>query len=130
VSGSAWQKAWTAPSVLGENAAFDTNSTPEVPIDTKAAPGVTTPTPQAAAALSPPPPATTQRPATPHFALSSARNSPEDWLPSTSRGIWARLRPVASSRSSDQSRFATSSQSVPELSDISETWWPVRRRRT
>ena len=26
-------------------------------------------------------------------------------------------------------RPATSSQSVPEASDISETWWPVRRKR-
>ena len=115
---------------MGEKAALETKSTPEVPIETKAEPGVTTPTPQAAAALSPAPPATTTVPATPQRWQSSARSSPEAALPSTSRGICARVSPVAASRSSDQSRRATSSQSVPEASDISETCRPVSRKRT
>ncbi len=116
--------------MFGENFAFDTKSTPDVPIDTKAEPGVTTPTPQAAAALSPAPPATTAAPCTPQRRARSARNSPETALPSTSRGICARVSPVASRRSSDQSRAATSSHSVPAASDISDTWWPVSRNRT
>ena len=62
VSGIAWQKACTAPSVLGEKRAFETKSTPDVPIETNAVPGRTTPTPQAAAALSPAPPAPTPLP--------------------------------------------------------------------
>ena len=77
VSGMAWQKAWTAPSVFGEKRALETKSTPEVPIETKAVPGVTTPTPQAAAALSPAPPATTTAPPTPQRAARSGRRSPE-----------------------------------------------------
>ena len=110
VSGMAWQKACTAPCVLGEKRAFETKSTPEVPIETKALPGRTTPTPQAAAALSPAPPATTTGPATPQRSARAGRRSPEAALPSTRRGMWARVRPVASRRSSDQSRAATSSQ--------------------
>ena len=93
------------PPVFGEKAAFETKSTPEVPSETKAEPGVTTPTPQAAAALSPAPPATTTGAAdAPAARRGSGRRSPEGALPSTRRGIWARVRPVASSRSSDQSR--------------------------
>ena len=59
VSGRAWQKACTAPAVLGENLALDTKRTPDVPSDKKEALGRTAPMPQAEAALSPPPPATT-----------------------------------------------------------------------
>ena len=129
VSGIAWQKACTAPAVLGEKRSLETKSTPEVPSETKAVPGATAPTPQAAAALSPAPPATTDRPAhapargelgqelarrlrCPRRAAASARGD----------------RPVAASRSSDQSRAATSSQNVPAASDMSETWSPVRRQ--
>ena len=122
VSGIAWQKACTAPSVFGEKRAFETKSTPDVPSDTKAEPGTTTPTPQAAAALSPAPPATTTGPAhAPALGERRAGGRPRAALPSTSRGMWARVSPVVSSRSSDQSRLATSSQSVPAASDISET---------
>ncbi len=43
---------------LGRNLSFDTNMTPDVPMETSAALSVTAPMPQAAEALSPPPPAT------------------------------------------------------------------------
>ncbi len=41
----------------------------------------------------------------------------------------ARVRPVAASNASDQSRLATSSHSVPAASDISDTFAPVSCRR-
>lgn len=59
VLGMAWQKAWTAPDVLGLKRALLTKMTPDVPSDTKPSPGRVAPMPQAAAALSPAPPATT-----------------------------------------------------------------------
>ena len=43
--------------------------------------------------------------------------------------MWARLRPVAASMGSDQSRLPVSSQSVPAASDMSLTASPVSRRR-
>ena len=42
----------------------------------------------------------------------------------------ARVSPVAASMVSDQSRFATSSQSVPALSDMSLALSPVSASRT
>jgi len=100
-----------------------------VPSETKPPPGATAPMPTALAALSPPPPATTTLPWMPQRAHSSFFSSPEGWLPSTSRGMCARVRCVPASIGSDQSRRATSSQSVPAASDISETFSPVSRRR-
>ena len=80
--GRAWQKAWTAPAVLGEKRAFETNSTPDVPSDRKAEPGVTAPMPQAEAALSPPPPAMSGARAMPQRARNSSRSRPVPSLPS------------------------------------------------
>ena len=131
VSGMAWQKACTAPSVLGEKRALETKSTPEVPIETKAVPGRDDADAAGGRGVvagaagdhdrpvdAPAPGELGQELAGGGAALDEARH------------VRARMRPVASSRSSDQSRAPTSSQKVPEASDISETWWPVSRRRT
>ena len=50
-------------------------------------------------------------------------------LPSARAGMCERVSPVAASMASDQSRRATSSQSVPAASDMSLTLAPVRRNR-
>ena len=100
------------------------NSTPEVPSEPKESPGRIAPRPTAPAALSPAPPASTARPM-PQRAASSARRMPAGALPSTSRGMAARDSPVAARAPSDQSRAATSSQSVPDASDISSISSPV-----
>jgi hypothetical protein len=78
-------------------------------------------------ALSPPPPATTTEAFSPQRAATCGSRVAETSQPSTSVGIWLRDRPHLSSRASDQSRFATSSHSVPAASDISETFFPVIR---
>ena len=65
----------------------------------------------------------------PQRSASSRRNCPEGALPSTSAGIWSRRMPLAASSEGDQSRAATSSQLVPEASDISPTRSPVSQSR-
>ena len=79
--------------------------------------------------MSPPPPATTTCAGRPQRPASAMRNVPEGADPSTRRGMCPRDRPVAASRSSDQSRAPVSNQLVPEASDISATWSPVNQSR-
>jgi hypothetical protein len=59
VFGTQWQKAWTAAVVLGAKPAVVAQSTPEVPSDTNASPGLIAPSAIAPAALSPALPAIT-----------------------------------------------------------------------
>eukprot|EP00042_Codosiga_hollandica_P002803 m.930314 g.930314 ORF g.930314 m.930314 type:complete len:357 (-) comp174465_c0_seq1:7-1077(-) len=96
----------------------------------KPSPGCVAPMPMALAALSPAPPATTTSAPRPQAFASSGFSTPLGSLLSTRRGICARVRPQAANSSSDQSRRATSSHSVPAASDGSETLSPVSCRRS
>ena len=70
--GSAWQKACSVRSGRLTKRSVVEKITPEVPTETKPAPGATAPTPTAAAALSPAPPATgTRRPARPQASATA-----------------------------------------------------------
>ena len=70
--GSAWQKACRVRSGREMKRSVTEKTTPDVPIETKPAPGAVAPTPTAAAALSPAPPATGMRlPARPQAAAIS-----------------------------------------------------------
>src|SRR3712207_3546558 len=82
VFGREWQKACTALSGLGEKRSFETNSTPDVPSETKAELGVTVPTPQAEAGLSPPPPAITGSTSIFQRLASTDRSFPVTSVPS------------------------------------------------
>ncbi|MNX44017.1 hypothetical protein D3C86_744950 [compost metagenome] len=128
--GSAWQKACIACAGFGRKRSVETNTTPEVPSETKPCPGSTSPMPTALAALSPAPPAIFTPSRSPQRAASSGLSSAETSLPSTSRGMWSRVSPVAASSSSDQSRAPTSSHSVPAASDISLTASPLSMKRS
>ena len=130
VCGRQWQKACTARSGAGFGSASQTNTTPEVPSDTNPCPGRTQPMPTAPAALSPAPPATGMPGGKPSSVAASARNRPETASPSTSRGMCRSFSPVASRSAGDHCRAATSSHSVPEASDGSETASPTRQRRS
>jgi len=57
----------------------------------------------------------------PQRSASAGRSVPVASEPSTNRGIAATDNPVASSMAGDHARCATSSQSVPAASDISDT---------
>ena len=107
--------------MFGEKRALETNSTPEVPSETKAEPGTTAPIPQAEAALSPAPPATTGALAMPQRAVSVACNWPVASVPSANAGMVDISRPLASIMALDQARAPTSSHAVPEASDMSDT---------
>ena len=112
-------------------AVSDGKDDPDVPSDTKPAPGPVAPTPMADAALSPPPPAIgILEPSSPQALAIAGLRCAETSEPSTRLGIAARESPVAASRTSSQRRLATSSQDVPEASDMSDTASPERRRRT
>ena len=67
---------------LGRNLSFDTNITPDVPMETRAELSVTAPMPQAAAALSPPPPATTGRFGMPQALATAGVRRPVASVPS------------------------------------------------
>ena len=89
VSGMAWQKACTAPSVLGEKRALETKSTPEVPIETKAVPGRDDADAAGGGGVVAGAAGHDHRcPRRPSGAASSGRRSPEGALPSTRRGMW------------------------------------------
>jgi hypothetical protein len=93
-------------------------------------PAAATPRPAAVAALSPPPAATTTPWPRPSCAATAGRTAPPAVLPSTRRGMGARVRCVAASIASDHARRATSSHSVPAESDMSDTASPVNSSRT
>ncbi len=109
-----------------------TNTTPEVPRDTKPSPLQPTPMPMpiALAALSPAPPAIGTSTGMPQRCDHSGNNVPDRALPSTSRGMCARVRPQTANMRSDQSRCAISSHSVPAASDISLTASPHSFKRS
>src|SRR3954451_15658328 len=109
---------------------LDTKMTPEVPIEMKAWPGSTTPSPQAEAALSPPPPATTGCFGIPQARATLGVSLPVASVPSKSAGIWLRDMSVATRSASDQARLGISIQYVPAESDMSEANSPVIRYRT
>ena len=104
--------------------------TPEVPSETQPWFGRTTPTPTALAALSPAPPVTMtcegSPPALPHLVAQHARDRTAFDEARHLPGVHA----ARASSSSDQQRLSTSSQSVPEASDMSLAYAPVRRRRS
>ena len=116
VAGSAWQKVCTPRPGLARASGVTTNSTPEVPSETKPSPGRVTPTPTAPPALSPAPAATRTVAGRPQAAVQSGSNWPMASLPSCNSGMWRRPRPVAASMASLQRRAATSSHSVPAAS--------------
>ena len=65
----------------------------------------------------------------PQASAMSRRSCPAGAVPSTSPGICSRDNPHAANRSSDQSRRATSSHSVPAESDISDQHSPLILKR-
>ena len=87
VAGSAWQKVCTPRSGLARASEVTTNSTPEVPSDTKPWPGRVTPTPTAPPALSPAPAATPTPAGRPQAVVQLGSIWPTASLPSCSSAM-------------------------------------------
>ncbi len=100
---------------------------PEVPRERLQPPSPTTPVPTAAAALSPAPATTFTEAGRPSCAAVSGLSVPIGSKLSNRRGIWLSRMPQISSISCDQRLFFTSSSSMPEASEKSQLWTPVRR---
>ena len=86
VPGTAWLKAESRPSRSTEGPEVGTKTTPLVPTDMAAMPGVTAPNPTALAAWSPAPPTTGVPARRPVAAAASAVTAPTISGPSTVRG--------------------------------------------
>jgi hypothetical protein len=127
--GIAWQSACTPSSGLGRNRSVTTDSTPEVPRDRNPSPDSAAPTPSALVAVSPPPAATITFLGKPSSLATLPSTTPAARLPSSIGGTFIRVRSHASKSSSDHTRRPTSSQRVPDASDGSVSFIPVRRRR-
>ena len=127
--GSAWQKAWSAPSGEARNESQAAKSTPLVPRFAESVPGAAMPAPTAAAAWSPAP-ATSGIPAgRPSCAAaagdSRSTTSGDSWHAGTCAGSIPRSR----SMSALHRRLATSKYSVPLASAASVARAPPSRRR-
>ena len=128
--GMQWQKACTPPSGLGRKRSLPANITPDVPSEIIAWPASTTPMPTAAAALSPAPAAITTSCARPHSRFNAAESCAAGALPSKAFGIAPSSSPQAASIAADQRRAPTSSQEVPDASDMSVMNSPESRQAT
>ncbi len=127
---TAEQKVCTRPSGSVTYFGEWTKTTPEVPMVAETSPARTMPFPTAPAGWSPAPPTTGVPGAMPRVRATAAVTSPVTSCDSCTGGRMDGSSLKRRMTSSDQSRLRWSRMSVPDMSETSPAYSPVRRKRT